>query len=349
MFFRKKKAPRLYYPSKSKWYTKNKRKPVAVRKKKRIYNLRKKIKDSFYFLLILIFILIVSLAFFLSFYLSITKIEVLRNNFNIDSASIENYLNKYVGRSIIFTNKSEIKKALSKKFPEFKSIKINKKLPSIIQIELNVYPNIANLKYYYIPKKEEEIIKAEDYVELNKAIEDLSVKDSDIKKPLDEKIEKNVWKDAFSIDGEEETINKDKEVEQKFLLNSIGQAIFNQEENLSLMTIYMHGLDKEIHDRDVVIDKAIIKYIMDASAYFTNTMNIKINNIEYLPIAKEIHIKTENNFSIWIAIDRDFKKQIDKMNTIFESAELNKDNLDYIDLRIRDKFIYCLKNTPCSK
>ena len=174
MFFRRKKAQRLYYPSKSKWYTKPKKKAVLKRRKNNTYSLGKKIKSSFYFLLILIFILSIALLAFFSLYLTITKIEVLRGDFNVNSASVENYLNNYIGKNIIFTPKAEIAKTISDAFPEFDTIKINKKFPSSIQIELGVYPAVTNLRYYYIPKIEEEIINTEDFTELNKAIEDLS-------------------------------------------------------------------------------------------------------------------------------------------------------------------------------
>jgi len=48
-------------------------------------------------------------------------------------------------------------------------------------------------------------------------------------------------------------------------------------------------------------------------------------------------------------VDRDYKNQIDKMKTIYEPAELNKEDLAYIDLRIKDKVIYCVRGTRCDK
>ena len=218
--FRKKKPKRLYYPVKSRWYTKPRRKSSVKRSNKLfkggwsgfILILKKSL-----FLAItagLFVVLILFLAF--SSYFSVTNIEVVRENFNIDSAEIENEVNQYIGRSIVFFPRSKIYTTISNKFPEFASIKIRKVLPSTIKIQLESYPIVANLNAYYILPKAEKA-KEEDFTELNKAIEELSGSNPKIEslKELTPIADEDVAGAVFDLNEEDEVIDL---IEQKFLL-----------------------------------------------------------------------------------------------------------------------------------
>ena len=280
-------------------------------------------------------------------YLSITNIEVVRENLNINSAGIENKLNPYIGKNLLFLSKGKIYETINTHFPEFAEIKVNKVFPSTVKIQLTSYPIVANLRAYYI-LPEPEVIVEESFTELNKAIEELSGTDPnlnllDINSPLsDEEITDAI----FDI---EESDDEDMATEQKSLLNRIGQAIFDQEENLELMTIVVRGLTQPVEDRGQAIPKDHMDIMMDTIQYFKNIMGREILGIEYLPVAREIHLKTENNLIIWISIDRDTEKQINKLHIIYEPVELDKEDLSYIDLRVRDKVIYCSRNARCNR
>ena len=280
-----------------------------------------------------------------SSYFSVVDIEVVRESFNIDSAEIENEVNQYVGRSIIFFPRSQIHKTIQNKFPEFASIKIRKVLPSTIKIHLESYPIIANLKVYYILPEAEKVAE-EDFTELNKAIEELSGSDSDITslEDLTPIANEEVADAIFDLSEDSEGPEP---VEQKSLLNQIGQAHFDQEENLELITIVVHGLSQPVEDREQVIEKEHMDYMLETIQYIKNTMSLDILEIEYLPVAREIHLKTNTNLVLWLGIARDYKGQIDKLNTIYENAELDKEDLAYIDLRVKDKVIYCPQNARC--
>ena len=127
MFLRKKKPKRLYYPSKSKWYAKPRRRPSVKRANRRF---KKGIKGFFKDLIKKsLYLVIVGAAFgalliglFFSSYFSITRTEVIRANFNVDSAAIENKLNSFIGKNIIFTSKRTIHKTIQVYFPEFATI-----------------------------------------------------------------------------------------------------------------------------------------------------------------------------------------------------------------------------------
>lgn len=353
MSFWKKKPKRLYYPVKSNWYTRPKRRAAIRRPRKTlsasVNEMRKAMKKYAFWTASAAGMLVLILFFVFSSYFSIKNIEVNRQNFNVDSAAIENEMSQFIGRNILFFSRSSIYDVIQKKFPEFSGVQIHKLLPSTIKIELESQPIIANLKAYYIlPEPEPEV--QESFDQLNRAIQELSSGNSDaeggdidIKSPIqDKKIAENV----FTLD---ENKPKPEPVEQKCLLNSIGQAIFDQEENLELMTITIHGLTQPIKDRDIVIPKDQMDLISGTIQYYKNIMGLDILGIEYLPVAREIHIKTVNNLILWISLDRGYKDQIDKLQTIYKAAELNKEDIAYIDLRIKEKVIYCPRHARCDK
>jgi len=351
MPFWKKTPKRLYYPVKSSWYTRPRRKPSVKRQTKFFKGgfswLKKLAKKSLYIVIATGVLALLIIFFAFSSYFSIKKIEVIRQTFNVDSASIENQLNKYIGKNIIFFSRSNIYKTIQDKFPEFANVKVHKILPSTISIELESQPIIANLKAYYI-LPEPEPVTDESYTELNKAIEELAGTDPNLNKPSIENplADKKVTETAFTLD---ENRKPPEPIEQKCLLNQVGQAIFDQEENLELMTISIRGLTQPIVDREQVIPTDHMEYMLGALQYYKNVMGLDILGIEYLPIEREMHLKTANNLFLWISLERDYKEQIDKLHTIYEAAELNKEDLAYIDLRIKEKVIYCPRNSSCDK
>ena len=351
MVLRKKKPKRLYYPTKSRWYTRPRRRRPSAKQSSRVLKkgirgfFRNLMTKSLYLIITGIVFAVLILFLLFSSYFSITNIEVVRESFNIDSAAIENELNPFIGKSIVFSPKSRIYKTIQKKFPEFAIIKVHKVLPSTLRIDLESHPIVANLRTYYVLPEAEETVE-EDFAELNKAIEELY--DSDIiEEPPTPLSDEEIIEAIFTLDETEE--EGPEPTEQKCLLNRIGQAIFDQEENLELMTVAIRNLTQPIEDREQAISKEHMDYMLDAIQYFTNVMGLEISGAEYLPIAREIHLKTVDDLVLWFSIERDYKEQIDKLNIIYETAELHEEDLSYIDLRIREKVIYCLRNSRCDQ
>ncbi len=347
--FKKKRAKRLYYPVKSKWYTKPRRKRT---KKKLIKGgfkgLKKMILKSLYLMILIGAFAVIILFLAFSSYFSIRNIEVDRTTFSIDSSSIESELKQYVGKNMVFFAKSRIYKTIQTLFPEFETVKVKKVLPSTLKISLESYPIVANLRAYYVLPEAEEMVE-EDFTELSKAIEELSGTEAalatlETDSPLRDE---EVLDDVFTLEGYEE--EKPDEIEQKALLNRNGQVIFDQEENLELMTISVYGLSQPVEDRERVVQKDHMDDILGAISHIKNVMNLETKAIRYLPVAREIHLKTSDNLIIWISIDRDYKEQIDKLATVYEPAELSNEEISYIDLRVREKIIYCPINAHCNQ
>jgi hypothetical protein len=356
MFFWKRKPKRLYVPVKSHWYTRPKRlsairpRNVIVLKKRGLIGFLKDFaKKSFFLVIGLAGVGILLCVLFLSSYFTIKSIEVDRENFNIDSAKVENKLNSFIGKNLVFFPKNRVTQVINREFPEFSDVQVQKLFPSKLKIKLVSYPMVANLRAYYILPPSEEPLP-ENFTELNKAIEELSPTDPSLLSATQPNpmVDKKATEGAFSlepkVDGEDAGAT-----EQKALLNRAGQAIFDQEENLELMTFVVRGLTQPIGDREFVIPRKTMDYIMDALQYFSNSMSLEVTSLEYFTVAQEIHFKTKNNLVVWISVDRDYKNQIDKLKTIYEPAELSKEDLAYVDLRIKDKVIYCVRGTRCDK
>lgn len=329
MVFRKKKPKRLYYPTKSRWYKQPRRRP-KVRRSRQIlkHNVRtrftKLFKNAIYFIIGAVIIAVFVIVFVFSSYLSITSIEIVREDFNIDSAAITNELNQYIGRNILLFPRSKIVNTVQEKFPEFMNVKVNKVFPHAIKISLESYPIVANVRAYYVLPEAE--IPEEDatIAEVYEALET-----------------------AFSLD--EESVEEEAEpIEQKCLLNRIGQAIFDQEENLELMNVIIDDLKQPIEDREIIIPKEHMDYMLDAIRYFNNSFKMQVRGLRYLSVAREVHIKTDSGIMIWLTFVKDYKKQMDKLGSIYEAAEFDKEDLAYIDLRVQEKVIYCPLRSNCN-
>ena len=89
-------------------------------------------------------------------------------------------------------------------------------------------------------------------------------------------------------------------------------------------------------------------YLLETIQYFNNLFEIQIDSIEYLSIARELHLTLENGLVIWLAMEKDYRDQIDKLNILYKVAELDKEDLAYIDLRVREKVIYCPARSRCN-
>ncbi|MBN2095963.1 FtsQ-type POTRA domain-containing protein [Candidatus Peregrinibacteria bacterium] len=352
MIFGKKKPKRLYYPTQSRWYSRPRRRPVERNNKalkKGVKGLfRDWVKRSVYTAIVIAGAGVLFLILFAFSYLSITDIEVVRENFNIDSGAIENELNRFIGKNLLFFPKTQIYHTINTHFPEFAEVKVDKIFPSTIKIELKSHPIVANLRAYYVLPKPEVVTEEESFTELSKAIEELSGKDPNLALlKLDSPLgDEEVTDPIFDLgEGGDEPVA----TEQKSLLNRIGQAIFDQEENLELMTITVRQLSQPVEDREQVIPKEHMDYILDSIGYFTNAMGLEVLGVDYLPVAREIHLKTEKKLTIWISTERDPKEQVNKLSTIYEPAELDQEDLSYIDLRVKDKVIYCPRNARCDR
>jgi hypothetical protein len=335
MFFRKKKPKRLYIPTKSKWYNRPRRRRTSLRGSKKVFSHNIKthfsrlFKDAFAFT-VATFILIGIVIFILfSGQFSLDRIEVVRDDLTVDTARIQTELNQYLGKNLLFFNRQVIADHIRDNYPEFETVRVRKLLPDRIKVELSTHEIVANIRAYYeLPE-----VEADPLENLDGNLTDLDA----------------ALEDVFTLEEESTAEDESNIIEQKALLNRVGQAIFDREENLELMTLYVEGLTQPIEDREFVIPTRKMNTIMDIIKYYRNTLQMDVAGLKYLPVAREVHLISEKDMVIWISLEKDYRDQIDKMNTVYKVAELNKEDIRYIDLRVSEKLIYCPKNTACSR
>jgi hypothetical protein len=345
--FRKKKPRRLYIPAKSRWYKRPRRKTNTVSgrgKKKVFWQIIQFFKNRVALLLGAIGGLLLIVVLFSSTYFSIKNIEVLRGDFYIDSVAIESKLKHFIGTNMFFFVDNRIRHAIQNDFPEFATVNVQKIFPNQIKISLESHANIANLKAYYILPESQELHLQSSYG-FNETAQPSDAEQKAVALPP--VATADPFDTVFSLNPQEKQTSNP--IEQKGLINRIGQAIFDQTEDLELITIMITGLTQPIEDRTQIITSEHMKFIIESVPYFNTAMNMEIVGLEYLSTAREIHLKTKAGLIIWITLEKSYQEQIDRFKTIYEPAELNTEDLSYIDLRIREKVIYCPKNAACSR
>lgn len=101
------------------------------------------------------------------------------------------------------------------------------------------------------------------------------------------------------------------------------------------------GEDFDFEDPTVrVIEPMHLEFAREAVFYFESLTDLKILNTKYFPISREIHLKTEKNFDVWLDFASDFRTQIDKLVAAADLLKIGERKYEYIDLRVRGKIFY---------
>ncbi len=138
-------------------------------------------------------------------------------------------------------------------------------------------------------------------------------------------------------------INQTTNIKKTYVINSIGFVIKENYENPNLPYIKIQS-DEPINIEKSIIDKTKLSYILNAQTFFEDKFGMMIKEIEYKPVARELHLLTEKDFYIWLDIQQDFEEQFKKLKKSLVKLNIYEENLLYIDLRIAgntgDKIIY---------
>lgn len=138
-------------------------------------------------------------------------------------------------------------------------------------------------------------------------------------------------------------INESNVIKKSYIINSIGYAIKENLEDPNLPYIKIKT-DEPVNPKEAVIEKTKLEFILESKTYFEDKFGMRIISIEYKPVAREIHLLTERNFSIWLDIQKPYEEQFKKLKKAIVKLDIFKENLEYIDLRIAgesgDKIIY---------
>ena len=142
-------------------------------------------------------------------------------------------------------------------------------------------------------------------------------------------------------------INESNSLRKTYVINSLGYAMKENFENPNLPYIRIKS-DEPINTNSAVIESQKLDYILETIAYFQDKFGMKIKEVSYLKIARELHLLTERNFEIWLDIEVSSQEQLKKLKKALVKIDIYKENFEYIDLRIAggsgDKIIY--KRSP---
>lgn len=138
-------------------------------------------------------------------------------------------------------------------------------------------------------------------------------------------------------------INESSTLKKTYIINSIGYVVKEDYENPSLPYI-REKTDEPINPKEAAIDRAKLKIILNTIQYFEDKFGMKVKEVVYKPIAREIHLLTERDFYIWLDIQQSTEEQLKKLKKALVKLNIYEDNFAYIDLRISgnngDKIIY---------
>ena len=76
---------------------------------------------------------------------------------------------------------------------------------------------------------------------------------------------------------------------------------------------------------------------------FLETKLEPITIIRYYPLEREMHFVFKSGYTIWLDLTKEINEQLTKLDKLY--GQLNR--LEYVDLRIKDKIIYCVKGDVC--
>ncbi len=138
-------------------------------------------------------------------------------------------------------------------------------------------------------------------------------------------------------------INESNNIRKAYIINSIGFVVKEDYENPNLPYLRIKS-DEPLNTENAVIDSSTLNYITEARNYFEEKFGMRVAEVIYKPNAREIHLLTERDFSIWLDIQRPYENQLKKLKKALVKLDIYQDELEYIDLRIAgesgEKIIY---------
>lgn len=129
----------------------------------------------------------------------------------------------------------------------------------------------------------------------------------------------------------------------KQIINEVGVITQKGKSNLDLPNISIQR-NGEFELSDQAISQSKLNYILEAIQMFTEKFDIQVFEAAYLLEAREVHLVTNQGFNVWIDMEQDLEKQLNKLKNAIPKIDIYKDPLEYIDLRIEsangDKIIF---------
>lgn len=123
------------------------------------------------------------------------------------------------------------------------------------------------------------------------------------------------------------------DTQKKFIINEIGLLVQQDFENPNIPYIKLRT-EKVLEIGDEGIPRGILEYTIDAIYDFEELFGMSVLDAEYKPREREIHIKTERDFVIWLDTSLTVQEQYNKLKKASNKLNIYTESLKYIDLRI---------------
>lgn len=137
--------------------------------------------------------------------------------------------------------------------------------------------------------------------------------------------------------------NISNESTKKFIINSIGYIIKENADDPNLPYVKIKS-DSPLNPNSSIMEQSRLDYLLGAKNYFEEKFGMKIVEIQYAVIPREVHLKTEKYFNIWLDVQKPYEDQLKKLKKALVKLDIYNEPLQYIDLRITgengEKIIY---------
>lgn len=136
--------------------------------------------------------------------------------------------------------------------------------------------------------------------------------------------------------------------ENIFVVNESGivAALGAAEEGLPFLVMEAVDSEETPEIGKSLISTDVLELLLETSSDFEAKFNMQVKEIQYLKRAREIHLLTERDFTVWLDLTQNVEEQLAKLKKSMGGLNIYEENLEYIDLRISgqngEKIIYKL-------
>lgn len=109
------------------------------------------------------------------------------------------------------------------------------------------------------------------------------------------------------------------------------------------LPIFRDESDREVQAKEKLVSKNFVEFVVELAHTFNAETGLEYEELSTpAPISREIRVRTKLGWYIYFTSDRTLDSQFQKLLLILnkELKKGQKENLEYIDLRIKDKIFY---------